>query len=357
MHYVLVISSLTSGGAERVLVRLANYWVQSGHKVSIITFSNTPSFYPLDDRVVCHYLPTTSYRWLRFIFFCIRIVLFRIKIWQLKPDVVLSFLDKVNILTLFMLYKQGIPVVVSERIDPAYHYIHPVWRWLRKKLYPAAKKVIVQTSSVASYFPIPTTIIPNPVIPIETACDIRENANHIVTVGRLDPQKDHKTLVYAIQPLIKENPNIRLTIYGEGKERGRLEALIQKLELQNHISLPGSVPHIIDELRKADVFVFPSLYEGFPNALCEAMALGMPVVASRCSGNVDLIQDGINGRIFEIGDVTGLTEALREIINSYDKRKMWGKEARQTVKDYKPENILKLWDDVMTDAASKPRPY
>lgn len=348
MRYVLVISSLTAGGAERVLSGLSNRWAQQGHCVSIISFKRLPAFYPLDEHVECVWLPESPTPWLRWVFFLLKIIMFRYHVWRLRPERVLSFLDKTNILTLFMLWRQGIPVVVSERIDPRKYYIHPLWRWLRRKLYPTAQHVVVQTPDIASYFDFPTVIIPNPVPPAEEHAKIAPKATHWISIGRLDPQKDHMTLISAVHALLHRHPDIKLTIYGEGPERKRLEGAIKKLGLQGKVILPGLTNNVSDALRQSDLFIFPSLYEGFPNALCEAMAHGLPVIASDIPGNIDIIENGVNGRLFPTGSVQALADACEQIVDDLETRSSWGAAAAKSMEAYAPSIIGKAWDDVMT---------
>lgn len=347
MHYVLVISSLTAGGAERVLSSLANRWAEQGHLVSIISFKNLPAFYPLDERVECVWLPESPTPWLRWVFFVMKAIMFRYHVWRLKPDRVLSFLDKTNILTLFMLWRQNIPVVVSERIDPRKYYIHPLWRWLRYKLYPTARHIVVQTPYIASYFACPTVVIPNSVPTFKMLADIRPRAFNWVSIGRLDVQKDHITLIRAVHLLLMRHPDIKLTIYGEGPERKHLENTIKNLGLQNSVTLPGLTTNVSEALLQSDLFIFPSLYEGFPNALCEAMAHGLPVIASNIPGNVDIIKSGINGCLFPVGNAQALADACEQIMDDVETRSSWGAEAVREMHNYAPNMIGEHWDKIM----------
>lgn len=347
MHYVLVISSLTAGGAERVLTNLANRWVGQGHRVSIIPFKRLPAFYPLDERVSCVWLPESQSPKFRSLFFLLKAIMFRYHVWRLKPDRVLSFLDKTNLLTLFMLWGQGVPVMVSERIDPRMHYLHAFWRWLRRKLYPTASRVIVQTPSIASYFECPTVVIANPVQPAQAQALVRSRGTNWVSVGRLDPQKDHMTLIRAVHLLVGRHPDIKLTIYGEGLERERLEKAVKDAQLENNIFFPGLIANVKDALLDSDIFIFSSLYEGFSNALCEAMAHGVPVIASNIPGNNDVIDDGVNGRLFPPGDAEALANMCEHVMEDQSLRKAWGVLGVERMKAYDPEIIGKAWDEAM----------
>ena len=123
--------------------------------------------------------------------------------------------------------------------------------------------------------------------------------------------------------------------------------------MQGRIHLPGAVKNVYEVLYQADLFVFPSRYEGFPNALCEAMSIGLPTIASNCSGNIDVVQDCINGRLFPIGDVAVLTALLRELIEDKDQRVKLSKEATKISDQFSEIRVLKMWEQVITEAIDK----
>jgi GalNAc-alpha-(1->4)-GalNAc-alpha-(1->3)-diNAcBac-PP-undecaprenol alpha-1,4-N-acetyl-D-galactosaminyltransferase len=359
MKIALVISSLNAGGAEHVLSDLANYWVSKGNTITIITLSSpeTKPFYQLDPRITLIQLnklqeESSFLKRIQGIFK--RILCLRKTVRALNPDIVVSFVDVMNIMTLMSTRGLKLPVIISERIDPSFHILPKLYTWLRLKFYPFSKRLIVQTESAAGYFP-PTfkhfiTIIPNPVkkqknIKKQWSGEVKK----IVTIGRLDPQKDHTTLIYALARISKDYPDITLTIYGEGGERNRLEQLINSLSLQEKVFLPGITRHVHEVLCDADLFVFPSRYEGFPNALCEAMAVGLPVIASDCSGNRDIIRDSFNGRLFPVGDVDVLTEIIRDLLNDGEKRQHLAKNALDMCERFHPSKIFEMWDRVINE--------
>ncbi len=361
MHIAIIAASLTSGGAERVLTQLAGHWAQKGHRVSIVTFetSGTLPFYPLESQIeliqlnqstndYSHSLPRRLGHILKRLF-CLRKA-----IKGLNPDMIVSFIDVINIITLLACKGLKIPVVVSERIDPKYHPLPKLYKWLRLKTYPWANKIVVQTQSAASYFPEKIAahikIIPNAVLKAACTKESQPLVKNLVTVGRLSAQKDHPTLIHSFAQLIKHYPDLTLTIYGEGPEYRNLKTLIQNLNLQDKIHLPGTTKDIPQALLKADLFIFPSLYEGFPNALCEAMAHGLPVIASNCTGNIDVVRDGIDGRLFPVGDVAALTAAIMELINDHDQRKTLSQKAQEISARFSSEQIYALWDEIVKPA-------
>ena len=359
MNITLVISSLNGGGAEKVLSDLANYWSQMGHNVSFVTFSSQSSvpFYKLNSRIKIIQLNLLSKKRtvnIVKIFQILKRIYFLRKIfYELKPDIIVSFIDVMNVLTLSSVIGLNIPVIVSERSHPKYHNIPGFYGILRKLLYPKAAAVVVQTKSVLSYFSNLNNIkiIPNSIsIFEENINEINEKVVKIISVGNLYFYKGFDTLIYAFSELIKEHPHLHLTIYGEGNERSNLENLIIKLGVKNYVHLAGTTKEIMKYLMGADLFIFPSRYEGFPNALCEALSVGLPVIASNCSGNIDIIEDGINGFLFPVGDINQLVFKTNELILDYNKRKNFSNNAKLISSKLNPEKIFTLWDQVLYSA-------
>ncbi|CAO5675685.1 MAG: GalNAc-alpha-(1-_4)-GalNAc-alpha-(1-_3)-diNAcBac-PP-undecaprenol alpha-1,4-N-acetyl-D-galactosaminyltransferase [Holosporales bacterium] len=359
MRLTLIISSLDAGGAERVLTSLANYWQQQGHDVTLVTFepNNKIPFYDVGSKinlVQLNCIDQTTHTSLitRFLSIFKRLHKVRYAFITSKPDVVVSFVDITNILTLIASFNLKIPVIVSERTNPHFYKIPILYNTLRSIFYPKAKAVVVQTESALKYFVgLPNTkIIPNLIIQKNSGINFNRPFNSVIGVGRLCKNKDFPTLIKAFYKVQQNHQNLILTIFGEGPDRKNLEDLIRSLSLEEKVFLPGKVKNIEDQLLKADLFVFPSLYEGFPNALSEAMAVGLPIIASDCSGNIDLINDKINGRVFFKKDQDQLANIMEELINNQDQRKSLGLNSKKSVEQYAPEIIFKMWDDLLSNS-------
>lgn len=354
MKITLVISSLSAGGAERVLSNLANYWAEKGHNVTMVTLSLGEPFYQLSDTIKLTQIDQVSGEDTRFVkrmFQLVQRVFFlRKEIIKSKPDVVVSFIDVTNITTLIACIGLKTPVIVSERIDPHFHPIPSFYKFLRRCFYSHAKKVVVQTKSAAAYFKKlkNVVIIPNAVRKIKSLeRDFSLSIKHIISVGRLCEQKDFPTLIKAFAEIHKSHPDMILTMYGEGPDRANLEALIQSLSMTDCVFLPGTVTNIEKVFLAVDLFIFSSLYEGFPNALCEALAAGLPVIASNCTGNVDVVSDGVNGRLFPVGDVGKLVLIMNELIVDLDQRQNLSENAITLSDFFSLDKINCLWDDVI----------
>lgn len=358
MHIALVIYSLKfSGGAERVLSNLANYWISKNHTISLITLDSKDAnpFYPIDNAINLIQINQTGselsiikrgYNILK------RIFSLRTVIKNIKPNLIISFVDVMNITSLIATINLKIPIIASERTDPNYYKLPIFYNMLRKIFYFKAYKVITQTESAAKYFKNllkNIKIIPNPVFkPLLLKSNILK-INTVVSVGRLCKFKGFDVLILAMAKLIKNYTNLKLIIYGEGYWRKNLENLINSLNLQNTVYLPGAVYDIQAELIKADLFVFPSLYEGFPNALCEAMAVGLPVIASNCSGNTDIVRDKIDGLLFSIGDVDRLYKTIEDLINNQEHCNYLAANAKQICERFNQNKIFALWDELLVN--------
>lgn len=363
MHLLLVTSSLKFGGSEKILSELANYWISVGHEVNLITLvaPDVKPWYYLDPKInliQLNQLNLTSNQQNKELFlrrivkiikriYCIRKILV-----SLKPDIVISFIDVMNITALLAAIGLKIPVIVSERTNPVFYKLPYLYKKIRKIIYHQAFCVVVQTNSVAKYFKYlnKLIIIPNPVNEPHTKKSIIHNLNPvkvIVSVGRLCKFKGFDTLIKAFANIQPKYNDLKLIIYGEGTERENLQKLISSLNLEENVFLPGVIHNIQQAILNTDLFVFPSHYEGFPNALCEAMAIGLPIVASNCSGNIDIVIDNVNGRLFPIGDVDQLTIIIQELLNDPEKRSLLGEQAKTICSKYNSNYVYKLWDQIL----------
>lgn len=355
MKISFVISSLQSGGAEKVLSKLANHLCPK-YKVSIISLAQKASpFYSLLPEISLinlNLLEKTTSPIKKLWNFLKRINKLRQTIKLESPDLIISFVDITNVTTLAAAISLKIPVIVSERTNPFHYKIPFFYELLRKILYPKALKVVVQTDSAAQYFSQHKNIfiIPNAVEALPRKQTSETKIRNIISLGRLDEGKDFQTLIKAFSLIYEENPSLILTIFGEGPERHNLETRIKQLNLEDRVFLPGAIKNIHEKLINCDLFVFPSRYEGFPNALCEAMTVGLPVIVSNCSGNIDVVEDAVNGRIFNIGNDGELAQIITELADDFEQRKSLSLEALKIVEIYQPSKIYKMWEDIIEKA-------
>lgn len=274
-----------------------------------------------------------------------RIKVLRASFRSASPDVIISFIDQSNVVTLLAASTLKAPVIISERVHPGRHRIGFPWRILRALLYPYASALVVQTAEVKRFFgrgiSRKITIIPNPVSPPEWQRS-KKPGHNIAAVGRLERQKGFDLLIDAFAGVAARHPEWRLNIWGEGSQRTQLEAQVKALGLQERVFLPG-VTHIPGTwIQEADAFVLSSRYEGFPNALAEAMSAGLPCIAFDCpSGPAELMQWG--GLLVADGDVAALAEAMHRVMSDSDLRERMGSDARLASARFHPDLVFAAW--------------
>ncbi|MBN3992897.1 MAG: glycosyltransferase family 4 protein [Nostoc sp. NMS2] len=362
----LVIPSLYSGGAERVLSIISNYWARKGWKITLLTFfGDQPPFYHLDSRIT--YIPLhiagDSFNLIAAVKNNLyRIYKLRLAITASNPDIVISFMSEANVTTLLATRGLNVPVLVSERINPEISLAKSsIWMKLRQWTYPLAERVIVQTQRALNYFPssLQTRIcaIPNPVLlPPPKSSKPKELSDKLpgqkffIAVGRLEQQKGFDLLLQAFANLKDDFPQWQLIILGEGTLHLDLTELCHQLGLNNRVDFPGRVKNIYEFLQEADIYVMSSRFEGFPNALCEAMACGLPVISTDCpNGPREIIRDGIDGLLVPNEDVLALTAAMKLLMSDEEKRKHLATNASGITERLSIAKIMEMWEFVVKE--------
>ena len=361
MKLLFFISSLQCGGAQRVAVTLCNHWAARGWDVTLATFDDgiePPFFRP--EPPVRHVTLGLARKREGLVYSVLnnvrRVVRLRRFVRDERPARILSFIDATNVLALITARGTGIPVVVAERVDTAHHTIPRAWRFLRRISYRWAFAIAVQTRSIVGYFPGSwrerIVVIPNPfpVPPVRTpgANEPAGGRRTIVAMGRLEHQKGFDLLIRAFASMASARPEWDLLILGEGSEREALAAEIVKRGLSSRVAMPGQDPEPLEALRRTDVFVLSSRYEGFPNALCEAMACGLPVIAFDCpSGPAEIVRDGVDGLLVPAEDVGALASAMTDLTGDAERRRLFGERATAVAARYSVERIAAEWERVL----------
>lgn len=310
--------NLLGGGTERALTTLANAFFRDGVEVSILTEYASPCAYPLDPGIRVIPLTERTTCRSRDIFPVYRRLRRLVK--AERPDAVLALPEKVNVWTVLFLLGSGTPVVVSERNDPSRHPESRIKRLLRKLIYPCAGGFIFQTERQAAYFSPSirrrATVLDNPLDTAALPAPFAGERNKtVVSAGRLEPQKNFPLLITAFAAFLPAHPGWKLIIYGEGSLREALAEQSKRLGLTEAILLPGRSERLAQDMREAGMFVLPSDFEGLPNALIEAMALSLPVIATDCpcGGPASLIRSGENGLLTPVGDAAALAQAMAHL--------------------------------------------
>lgn len=349
----LYISSMCKGGAERVIANLARHFEQSGYRVVLVTTHKAEDEYEVPEmvkRIISEPLEEELRRG-RIGNFFVRFQKLR-SIWkQEKPDVILSFIGKNNMMALLTSAGVDIPVVVSVRGEPREEYYNGMLRFLAKWLFRFADGIVLQTKACMEFFPAgvrrKAVILKNPVNPAFFCEPYKgEREKTIVAVGRVDENKNHEMLVKAFAQLAEEFPEYKLVIYGDGEKRPDLLRLVKEMKLEDKIDLPGNIDHVAQAIYKTRVFVLPSNTEGMPNTLIEAMLLGLTVISTDCpcGGPADLIEHGVNGLLTPVGDIDAMKNNLRYVLSNPEMADEMGKRAGLLSESYCPEKVLEEWE-------------
>lgn len=362
MRILTIIPTMGPGGAERTMSYLISHLAKH-HAVTLLTFEKPDKapFYSIPSSVEHLRMDKLGGRGLRRISQILsRAKLIRQAVKAQNPDVVISFMVGINVTTLVGCLGLGVPIVVSERIDPSELRIGWIKKQARVYTYPLARCVVVPTSRVANYFassPQPNIRIIGNAVPVAplTAQPCVANRNgrrRLIAVGRCDVQKGFDSLIDAFALIAGDYPDWDLVILGDGPERHRLEGRVRQLGLATRIDLVGTVTDVFRELAVSHVMAFPSHNEGFPNALAEGLAAGLPAVGyKRVSGVEDLIVDGITGFLVDRAEGTsGLARALSTLMSDPQLRARLGDAARRHIKQWTPDHIFALWEDVLREA-------
>ncbi len=364
MQITLVTSSLTAGGAERVLSIMANYWAEKGHAISFITLdSRDADFYILNPQVRRYALALlhgSNSPWGILRKHTLRLFWIRQAVKKTRPDAVICFMDRMNVATLLATWGLQIPVIISERTDPRLHNIGLLWSLLRRLTYPHAQALVIQTESVRTwaakfYSRNPLFVIPNPLTVVtqnpETEPCLNLPAQFIVAMGRMDKYKGFDLLLNAFAKI--NTGSWELVLIGEGEERSNLRRLSEQLGISSIVHMPGRIKNPDSILHHAEIYVLSSLYEGFPNALLEAMRAGVAVISFDCpSGPAEIIHHGIDGLLVPAQDTHALTQAIKKLMRDEKLRESLGHQALAVRERFSLEKIMAQWQKVIETVVS-----
>ncbi len=352
--------NLTNGGAQRVIAVISGKLAEKGHDVSLILFSRNEDEYPISDKVKLISLADNFEDYSK-ISTTKRLKMVRHHIKATKPDVAIGFLEGGYALYLAS-FGMKIKKVASARIDPQILMTRKgIRRSIDRAWFKSADKIVVQTTEQIERFKAPyrknCVVIGNPIsdslITNSPKSDFAE-CEKIIMIGRLTKQKNYQMALEAVKKAAEKYPQIKLDIFGKGPEEEHIKELIEEMSLENNVRLCGwtQTPH--DEMHSHDIFLMTSNYEGMPNSLMEAMAIGLPCISTNCpTGPKDLITDNENGYLVPVGDSEALASRLLDIIEmTPEQRKAMGEKARKTmIEQFNSEIIAQKWEELIFQLA------
>jgi glycosyltransferase involved in cell wall biosynthesis len=356
MKIAFLIATMDAGGAQRVAAILCNRWV-AAHSVALLTY-HAPGealHYQIDPGV--KHFPLALLKSARgvgatFAANLRRIARIRRKLRAVDADVVICFMTEANVVGTLAAKLAAVPVVIAERIHPGHHPVPMMHRLARRVVYPMADALVVQTQDIADWYRrtmrLEALCIPNPVemAKIERSQDgaSPDRRYDLISVGRLERQKGFDLLIEAFKRVAAARSHWTLTIYGEGPQRPELEARIEALGLGDRVRLPGVIGDVPARLAKADLYVHAARYEGFPNAVVEALAADLCVVATDCPGaTAEILEQGRFGILVPPEDVEALADALDRAMADEALRSRFQAHARDALHRFDASVIAETW--------------
>lgn len=338
---IIAISKLYGGGAEKVAILWANTLVKRGYDVYLFIVARGINEYEVDNGVKIVTASESLEKYLK-LSSIEKYIMRRRQIKNIGADIIISFLPNYQIQMGLLTIGMKIKRIETIRVNPWMAGNSETERRLWKLCFRRSDFIIVQSEDQKEFLRKKdlekTHIIRNPISDgyiAEPNYIYRQNPRQLIAVGRICDQKNYLMLIDAIQIIKEKIPDISLKIYGTGgqAEISQLENRIEKLQLIGTVELCGQTSAIRDKYLDADLFIMTSNFEGMPNALAEAMALGLPCISTNCkTGPKDMIDHGVNGFLIETGDVLQLAETIQHALSMpNEERKLMGNRARTKI--------------------------
>lgn len=353
MKISFFITTLGGGGAERVLTDLANYLANQGHSIEIAVLRKSniqyelnssinvvflPDYYPCRKCTSKHFRETTISK--------------KYLISKTKDECVVAFLELPMLLSLHFKKKMKCKLIVSERSFPLYY--SKLYQFALSRLIKRADAAVFQTNEARKWYKRykgTALIIPNAISKKFIDAGVSSlQGNSILSIGRIDENKNHKLLIDAFSNINEKFPSCKLFIYGNGPLKVSLTEYVESLGLSDKIVFEGFCNDISSKLMNASMFVLTSKFEGMPNSLMEAMALGVPSITTDCFGNdgdFKLVEDGINALIVPKDDKKALSFAMEKVLQNKAFAAELAQNAIKVRDKFSPNVIYRLWENLI----------
>ncbi len=352
--------SLNKGGAEKVMLTVADRLnSMDGYDVVIMTdtvdeleYDNVNGIRRININDECPDGSTID-----------RMRALRRNVRREKPDIIAAFMIPCAKRIVFATLGLKCVIYSAIRSDPYFDHGNGIKRLILTGCAKRSAKVVCQTKYQAEYFPKKVrkkcVVISNPIYEefVHKANELKDRSGAISTekrkkitaTGRLFDYKNHKLMIRAFKSIADKYPDTEVIIYGEGPYREELEEEIQNLELTERVKLPGDSKQVAEDIYDSVMYVLPSDTEGLPNALMEAMALGLPVIATDCpcGGPRSLIENGVNGILTPVGDIQAMTDAMDRLLSDEELRKNIGRNAAKILETNAIDKIVGEWTEIL----------
>lgn len=341
-----------AGGAERQIILLSNQLAIRGHEVVLCVLVDNLSTYPIDERVRIVDLTSVENTARTSVGKIVkRLIAFRKLIKKERPDIIINYNLQSAYFCLTLPKKQRGKVIYSERGDPYDDEYTGLLGKLRDITVPRMDGLVFQSEGARDFFDervkrksivIHNSVnVPQEKYPIPT---VREK--RIVNVGRLHPQKNQALLIDAFSQISNAFSDYILEIFGDGELQVALENQINNLGLNERVRIIPSRKDLWDCIYNASLFVLSSDFEGMPNALMEAMALGLPCISTDCrpGGARSLIESGVNGLIVPLRSVNDLSWAMSQCLSKPDVSERLALNARNIMNTHSEKVLFDKWE-------------
>lgn len=348
---LLYLDAMNRDGAERVLASIANYFVNNYQVVLVNDISlGEENEYPVDERIKRYFLGIIG-GGARGNF--TRIKSLRKIIKSERPNAILSFKGACNLRMLLAAKGLKVRKVVSVRNDPNYEYGRGIKKLVSKILFRSASFCVFQTQEAMDYFPKSirkkSTVIWNPVADKFYERAWKAEKEEIVVVGRLVPQKNPLLALDAFALVAQNHPHTNLVYYGSGELKHTILQKSKEFGLSDRVSIINNVPNIEDYISSARLFLMTSDFEGMPNALMEAMTIGLPCVATDCPcGGPRAISEGFGEEMLvPCKEAKTIAARINELLFNETRQKELSKKERERSSLFKKSVIMRKWENCL----------
>ena len=352
---LFVTDTLGYGGAEKQMVFAAEGLANRGYKVAILNLKQDKragESRPVSQSVQV-FVADIPYR--NVIQSNYSLIKYTLKITrQYNPDIIIGFNEIANFCVSVVGSLGGLPSIISERGDPNVTYKNASFpRRVKLWCINRASGAVFQTKQASEFYKSSlrdnSIVIPNPIFVNEQLplIDYDNLPKTVISLGRIDNhQKRFDVMLQAFSKFHCKHPDYVLKIYGSGQDEESVRQWIKEMDLEASVSIMGVSSQPLQEFCKGGVFLITSDYEGISNALLEAMACGLPVVATDHTpgGARLLITDKENGLLVPMRDIDAISEALSLFAENKTLCTKCGTNAKKVLSEYSPERILDLWD-------------
>lgn len=344
---------MIKGGTERTVANLANHFIKD-YDITIVTNIKSKVEYKLNKKIKVIQIDKTNKQKEKLPFKLItktskkRTKKLKEIIKEEKPDIIIALLPEptIRVLTLKKYFK-NIKIIAAVRNHPNSEFRSIIGKAIRDKYYKKADQIIVQDKHYIKYFKknirSKIRVIPNYISEEFLKETNAKKKKIIMTASRLEKQKNIPLLIKSFSNLNSKYKDYKLIIYGEGKQKSKIEKIIKKKKLNNRVIIKEPVNNIEKKLDEATLFILPSNYEGMPNILLEAMAKGLPVITTNSSEAIQTIINNKNGIIVKKNNEKDMVKNIEYLLENKEIRQKISKEASKIKNKYKKEKIIKEW--------------